>query len=236
MKKKVVIITGASKGIGRAIAENLSDYAVVLASRNETAILNLASGIKKQGGEAFPVRCDVTIESNVQMCIDKTIDKYGHIDVLVNNAGMGIFKRVDEFTSEEFLEVQKVNMLGTFLFTKYVTPHLITQKKGQIINIASVAGLNGFKTGTAYAASKFAMVGFTESLREDLKEFGIAVTSLCPGSVLTDFGGANHDNNESEYVLMPEDVARTVKYLIEESETANAKMIELKPRRRREYR
>ncbi|MES0490174.1 MAG: SDR family oxidoreductase [Leptospirales bacterium] len=237
MEKKVVIITGASRGIGRAIAESLLDYQVVLASRNETAILNLASGIKKQGGDAFPVRCDVTVESNVTMCIEKTLDRYGRIDVLINNAGIGAFKRVDEFTPEEFLEIQKVNVYGTFLFTKHVTPHLIAQKKGQIINIASVAGLNGFKTGTAYAASKFAVVGFTESLREDLKEFGIAVTALCPGSVLTDFGEDHqHDKSDSEFILMPEDVARTVKYLIEESETANAKMIELKPRRRREYR
>ncbi len=181
---------------------------------------------------------DACNEADVRAAVDATVEKFGRIDALVNNVGMGIFKRVDQFSLEEFNQVQEINMVSTFLFTKYTAPLMIERKSGSIINIASVAGLNGFRTGAAYAASKFAMVGFTESVREDLKGFGIAVTAVCPGGVRTTFGGqeVTERHLKSEYLLEPEDVARTVRYLIEESETANAKLIELKPRRRAEFR
>ena len=237
MGKKIILITGASRGIGRAIAENLVDHKTIITGRKQADLQNLAKLIQDKGGETLPLVCDVTDENMVEECIKEATEHFGKIDVLINNAGIGKFKRVDEFTSKEFHEVYNTNMLGTFLFTKYVTPAMIKQKKGQIINIASVAGLNGFKGGTAYASSKFAMVGFTESLREDLKEFGIAVTAVCPGSVFTEFGGIDISKKQNaDYMLMPSDVARTIRYLIEESETANAKLIELKPRRKQEFR
>jgi short-subunit dehydrogenase len=155
----------------------------------------------------------------------------------VNNAGIGTFKRADQFSLEEFRAIYQVNVEGTFLFTKYVLPAMIQNKAGQIINISSVAGLNGFKGGSAYAASKFAVNGFTESLREDVKEFGIAVSAVCPGSVATDFGGGSAAALlAKDYAMTPDDVAATVEYLVNESETVNAKLIELKPRRRREFR
>ena len=156
---------------------------------------------------------------------------------MVNNAGIGYFKEISEFTYQEFDEIQKVNLYGTFLFCKYVSAFMIKAKSGYIINISSVAGLNGFKTGTAYSASKFAVNGFTESLREDLKQYGIGVSVVCPGSVATGFGGLDEKKLQGkDYMLEPEDVARTVQYLIDESETANAKLIELKPRRRLQFR
>ena len=234
--KKVLLITGASRGIGEATAKALSGYNLAIFGRDQAKLQTLADNITAQGGKALVLVGDILNIDDIFRAVDQTLSEYGRIDVLINNAGIGSFKRVDEFSLAEFNEMLGVNLTGTFLFTKYVSPSLIKQKSGQIINVASVAGLNGFKTGTAYAASKFGMVGFTESLREDLKQFGIGVTVVCPGSVRTGFGDNIILKGQKEYLLEPEDVARTLKYLVEESETANAKMIELKPRRREEFR
>jgi short-subunit dehydrogenase len=238
MNKKVVLITGASKGIGKAIAlEAGKNNNVSLFSRSDKELKEISDTINQQGSQSIFYSGDIKKESDIKESVQKTIDTFGRIDVLVNNAGIGYFKRIDEFSYDEFDEIQKVNLYGTFLFCKYVAPYMIKEKTGYIINISSVAGLNGFKTGTAYSASKFAMNGFTESLREDLKQFGIGVSVVCPGSVATGFGGLDEKKQRGkDFMLEPEDIARTVQYLIEESETANAKLIELKPRRRKEFR
>lgn len=238
--KKVILITGASRGIGRAAAEKLAEkHKVVLTARDIELLNDVRTKIESRGGEALSVMADITRESEVREMIEIVHELYGRIDVLINNAGIGLFRRIDDITPEEFDAVYRVNMFGAFLITHLVVPEMIRRKSGQIINIASVAGLNGFKYGTAYAASKFALVGFSESLREDLKSFGIAVTVLCPGSVRTTFGGKEEPGDPASgggYMLEADDVAATINYLVEESETANAKMIELKPRRRVEFR
>jgi len=239
IENKVIIITGATSGIGKAAAELLGrNHTMILTGRRAKLLESLEQEIEKKKGTAICIPGDVRDEEYVQKVINTALERFGYIDVLINNAGIGLYKRIDEFTSDEFRQLFEVNVLGTFLFTKYTTPHMISRKRGQIINIASVAGLNGFKGGTAYAMSKFAQVGFTESLREDLKQYGIAVTALCPGSVATEFGGReiSEKMKQQEYLLQPEDVARTIQYLVEESENANSKLIELKPRRRTEHR
>ena len=234
---KVIFITGASKGIGKLTALTLSkNNIVVLFARSEDKLKELESSIKNSGSTCLVITGDVTKEEDVANAIKKTIEKYSRIDVLINNAGIGIYKRIDNLTYSEFKEVMEINMFGVFLTTKYVVPNMISRKQGQIINISSVAGLNGFKEGTAYSASKFALNGFTESLREDVKEFGIAVTVICPGGVRTEFGGGNPDKMTRDFLLEPDDVVHTINYLIEESETANTKLIELKPRKRKDRR
>lgn len=238
MKNPIIVLTGASKGIGRAIALDLGkEFRISLFSRSESELSSISREINENGGNSIYFPGDIKQESDIRTCVEKTVQAFGKIDILINNAGIGYFKRIDEFTLEEFDEIQKVNLYGTFLFCKHVAPHLISQKSGYIINVSSVAGLNGFKNGTAYAASKFAMNGFSESLREDLKQFGIGVSVVCPGSVKTGFGGMDISKSQGkDYMLEPEDVAKTIRYLVEESETANTKLIELKPRRRMEFR
>ena len=195
---KIIFITGASKGIGKAIALSLAkSNVIILFARTESKLKEVEKSIVELGGKCLCIVGDVTNELDVSNAISKTLESFDSIDVLINNAGIGKYKRVDEFSLKEFREVLETNVVGSFLVTKYVTPHMIANKKGQIINISSVAGLNGFKQGTAYSASKFALNGFTESLREDLKEFGIAVTAVCPGGVRTEFGGGSVEKRQN---------------------------------------
>ena len=230
MKEKVAIITGASKGMGKAGALILAEngFKVALAARSEELLQELKSKIDQNGGDALIIPTDVSDEDSVKQLIQRILEHYGTIDVLVNNAGVGYFARADEFTVDDYDNIFDVNVKGVFLATKYTVPHMISKKSGQIINIASVAGKNGFKSGTLYSASKHAVVGYTWSLREDLKEFGIKVSVVCPGSVVTGFGGKKPDF--VEWSLEVEDVAHAVMYLVNESDTENTAEMIVKPR------
>ena len=238
LMRKAIIITGASRGIGAATARILAkDHNLVLVARRKNDLQQIADEVIKKHGNVLIMPCDVTVEEQVRETVKLTEEKFGRIDILINNAGIGSYKRVDEFTLDEFKHIIDVNIIGTFLFTKYVILGMIERKKGQVINVASVAGLSGFKNGSAYSASKFAVVGFSESLREDVKQHGIAVSIVCPGAVNTSFGGKKiQETVTREFLLEPEDVARTLKYLVDESETANTKLVELKPRKREKFR
>ncbi|MFX1515456.1 MAG: SDR family oxidoreductase [Promethearchaeota archaeon] len=227
---KTAIITGASKGIGKAISLKFAanNINVVLASRNEMQLKQLQDQIKEYKVKSLIVPTDVTNEAQVKALVQKTINEFGKIDILVNNAGVGRFKRADEFSLEDYNYIFDVNVKGIFLATKYVVPHMVSRESGQIINIASIAGKNGFKTGTLYAASKHAVVGYTWSLREDLKEYKIKVSVICPGSVVTGFGGKKPDI--VEWSMEPEDVAHACYYLASESDYVNTAEIIIKPR------
>ncbi|MHA1977990.1 MAG: SDR family oxidoreductase [Candidatus Hodarchaeales archaeon] len=228
---RVAIVTGASKGIGRAISHKLAslNMNLVLVSRDSSLLEKVKHEITDLGkGEIITLAANLTIEEEIKKIVDHTLNHFGQIDVLVNNAGVGKFKRIDAFTLDDYNCIFDVNIKGLFLLTKYVVPHLIKQKSGHIINISSIAGKNGFKSGTLYAASKHAVQGFTWSLREDIKEFGIKVTAVCPGSVLTRFGGSEVDR--VEWSLEPEDVAHAIGYLVTESDFVNTAEIVIKPR------
>ncbi|MFX0052104.1 MAG: SDR family oxidoreductase [Candidatus Hermodarchaeota archaeon] len=228
---KTAIITGASRGIGKAISVEFANLGmnVVLAARNKDLLEQVKreiDGINK--GTALIVTTDVTKEDEVANLVQKTMDHYGKIDVLVNNAGVGRFKRADDFTLDDYNYMFNVNVRGVFLVTKYVVPHLLAQESGHIINIASIAGKNGFKMGTLYSATKHAVMGYTWSLREDLKEHKIKVTAVCPGSVITEFGGIRRD--KVEWAMEAEDVAHACKFLVTESDTVNTAELIIKPR------
>lgn len=228
---KVAIITGASKGIGKAISLKFAanGMKVILAARSQNQLQQVKAQIDQLStGEAFIIPTDVTDEKQVQALVNKTLKKFGVIDVLVNNAGVGRFNRADEFTLDDYDFVFDVNVKGVFLTTKYVVPHMLERESGQIINIASIAGKTGFKTGTLYSASKHAVVGYTWSLREDLKEHKIKVSVVCPGSVVTSFGEKQPDF--VEWSMEPDDVAHACHYLVSESDTVNTAELIIKPR------
>lgn len=194
---KVAIVTGASKGIGKAITHLFAEKgARVYALSREIQEMSFPENV-------IPTPCDLTNGKQVSSAIEQIIKEAGTIDILINNAGVGHFAPIHELKESQWDEMMNVNVKGAFLCTKYVVPQLLAKEKGHIINISSVAGIEGFPRGTGYSASKFGLMGLTDSLMKELKPHGIKVSVICPGSVQTYFG----DTDPKEYALLPEDVA-----------------------------
>ncbi len=182
---KVLIITGASEGIGRALALALAPQKpkLVLAARNEQRLKELAVECERAGASTRVVPTDITEAQACQGLIRQTVETFGGIDVLVNNAGMSMWTAFEEVTDLSIFEqLMRVNYLSGVYCTKYALPYL-KKSKGRVVGIASVAGLTGVPTRTGYAASKHAMIGFFESLRIELAEDGVTVTIIAPDYV-----------------------------------------------------
>ncbi len=182
---KTVIVTGGSRGIGRAIAEKFAkeNYNVILNyNKSEYAALDIAKQYKNV--EIF--KANVSNPKDVEAMINFAIEKHGHIDILVNNAGISSSCLLQEMSLEEWNNLFEVNVTGTFLTTKNVLPHMISQKSGKIINISSVWGLVGASMEVAYSASKAAIIGFTKALAKEVGPSGITVNAIAPGIVMTD--------------------------------------------------
>ncbi len=228
LKDQVAIVTGASKGIGKAIARRLAGEGmqVVLSSRTKGTLEAAAGEILKSGGRAVPVVADVSSEEQVNGLVKTTVQKFGRVDVLVNNAGFGIFKSVVEMSVEDFDSMWRVNMRGVFLMTKAVLPHMIAAKSGDIVNICSLAGKNAFKGGTGYGATKWALRGFASSLMLEVRENNIRVMSVFPGSVDTDFSVGG---KKGEHIPQPEDVADSVLFALAAPRRSMFSEIDLRP-------
>ncbi|MGD0877989.1 MAG: SDR family oxidoreductase [Anaerolineales bacterium] len=184
--KKVVIITGTAGGIGAACMRTFSkhDYSVVgLDIQPEGR--SVAEDIKKTGGEALFLRCDVAKENQVVSCVTQVGKKYGHVDVLVNNAGIVLVKPFDQISWEEFRHTTDVNLGGHFLLCKYVLPFMKKQKSGVIVNMGSVSGHVGQTDHVMYGATKGAIIAMTRALAWELAPYNIRVNSISPGSVDT---------------------------------------------------
>jgi NADP-dependent 3-hydroxy acid dehydrogenase YdfG len=205
LHNKVVVITGASKGIGHAMSLLFAEKgATVFAVARSTGLLKaLAASAEGSDGTIIAAPCDITKGSDVQALIARVIEEKGKIDILINNAGLGHFGPIHELQEDEWDEMMAVNLKGTFLTTKYAVPHLISRKSGNIINISSVAGTVTFEGGGGYCTSKFGLMAFTDVLTQELKPHNIKVSVICPGSVQTHFGGTE----PKDYSLEAEDVA-----------------------------
>lgn len=204
---RVAIITGASKGLGRAIVHRLvkAGIRVVAAARSLDKLQTLAEEYKEW---VFPVACDVTKSTDVKQMVEQAVKHYGKIDILVNNAGLGHFGSVEDLTEEQWDEMMNVNLKGAFLTCKYSIPYL-KQTEGQIINISSVAGIEAFAGGAGYCASKFGMMALSDSLTKELKPYYVKVTTLCPGSIKTEF-----NPNPKDYSLDANEVAESIHQII----------------------
>lgn len=204
--KRVAIVTGASKGLGAAITRRLAreEIRVVACARSEDKLKKVAESYPDR---ILPVPCDVTQSRQVKHAIDTALKHFGRIDILVNNAGLGRFGKVHELSEEDWDEMMAVNLKGAFLACKYAIPHLLKQK-GHIVNISSVAGTVTFPGGGGYCASKFGLMALSDVLTQELKPHEVKVSTLCPGSILTEFGAAK------PYALKPEQVAETVWQMI----------------------
>jgi short-subunit dehydrogenase len=179
---KVVVVTGASQGIGRALCLELAGQRprLVLAARDATALEAVAAECRARGAEALVVPTDVGDEAACRALVERAVARFGGVDVLVNNAGMGMLARFEDVTDLSLYErLMRVNYLGSVYPTFYALPHL-ERSRGQIVAVSSVAGLAGVPMRTAYAATKHAQIGFFDSLRVELRDSGVAVTVIAP--------------------------------------------------------
>jgi len=197
VKDSVVIVTGASAGIGRETALEFARQGahVVLAARREDRLRALAAEIGRMGAEVLVVPADVARTEDVQRMVQAAVDRFGRVDVLVNNAGFGFSGTVEETTEADMRELMDVNYMGAFNAIRAVLPHMRRQGRGHIVNVASVVGKLAFPYHGAYSATKFAMVGLTEALRGELDGSGVTATVVLPGTTRTDFFEAQRTND-----------------------------------------
>ncbi|MFQ5816451.1 MAG: SDR family oxidoreductase [Terriglobia bacterium] len=226
---QVAIVTGASQGIGLAIAEALASLGsrVALLARRPVPLEPAAAQVAARGVETLPLVCDVQKVQDVRKAFTEVLARFGRADVLVNNAGVGLFGPVQDFSEADWERVLNTNLRGAFYCSQAVIPQMIRQRSGHIINIASLAAKNGFAGGSVYCASKFGLVGFSYSMAEDLRGYGIRVSVICPGSVRTEF--SPHTGKDPKKMLRPTDVARVVTLLVQQPEQSFISEVLLRP-------
>jgi 3-oxoacyl-[acyl-carrier protein] reductase len=229
-----VLITGASRGIGLAIAERLATQEgellqLSICSRSEQEMEQARARIESiSSAQVFGSACDVSIEGDVERFASEAEQTSGPIDVLVNNAGIGIFHPVHEMTAEEFDRVLAINLRGVFLMTQAVLPGMKLRNSGTIVTISSLAGKNGFAGGAAYCASKFGVRGLMQSLFLEVREFNIRVMTIFPGTVATEFFGAGGPTGIVR-PLAAEDVAEVVASMIHLPSRATISELDIRP-------
>lgn len=205
LEDKVAIVTGAGRGIGEAVALGFAEEGarVVIAARTQREIEAVETQIKEKGGQALAHVADVSDEDAVKDLVSTTIDHFGKINILVNNAGIGNIRPVYGIPKKSFESVLAVNLIGTFLCTKHVWKPMKSNNGGSIINISSIGGLRGFPYLSAYCASKWGQIGFTKAAAEEGKEDNIRVNAIAPGKADTDFRAQIRENKDE--MLRPED-------------------------------
>jgi 3-oxoacyl-[acyl-carrier protein] reductase len=214
LKNATALVTGGSGGIGRAIAAALAGTGVQVAitGREEKKLSETARALN-----VFPIRADVSNETDVDRTYREFLKKFGHLDILVNNAGFGVFKSLVDQDRASFDAVFATNVTGAMMMGREAAKLFITQSKGNIVNIASTSSLRGAARGTAYYSSKFALRGMTECWRAELRQYNVRVFLINPSEVLTDFaetaGHAQNKQNPSK--LRAEDIAYAVKAVLE---------------------
>ena len=232
LKDKVAVVTGGTRGIGYSIAERLLQEGakVYLCGRDAQVLRQTLETLRAQGGaqvEGLPA--DVGRYEDCRKLIHTAAEHFGGIDVLVNNAGIGIMKPVDQLTPAEWDETIHTNLSGAFYCCREAIPFMRRRGGGYIFNISSLAGVNPFAGGSAYNASKFGLNGFSEAMMQDVRYDGIRVSYIMPGSVDTDFGGAPGSRRHDSWKLSGEDIAKAVVDLYTFPSTSLASRIEMRP-------
>ena len=215
LEGKVAIITGASRGIGLAVAHRLGTLGAKLSlcARDARKLESAAGELRAAGAAAvFSAAVDVTHGEQILAFVQNSEKALGPVEILVNNAGIGYFGPTHEATEATWDSVLDTNLRSVFLASKAVAPGMIARQGGHIINIASLAGKNAFAGGGIYCASKWGLLGLTECMAEDLRGYGIRVSAICPGSVATDF--SPHGKKDIRKMLQPEDIAHVVEMLV----------------------
>ena len=214
LKNKAAVITGAGKGIGRATAFELAKQSVNLGliSRSEAELAALCKELTTDYGvKAVYAIGDISNRVEAEGAVDSVIEQLGKVDILINNAGIAEFGTLLEMDPAHWEKIIQVNLMGTYYITRKVLPAILEQKEGSIINVASTAGEKGFATGSAYAASKFGVMGLTESLMQEVRKSNIRVTALTPSTVATNLAvNAGLKIGDEDRMLQPEDVAELI--------------------------
>lgn len=233
LQGKTAVVTGGSKGIGYAVAESMARVGgnVVICARNAEEVERAARQLDDLGGgRVVGIPCNVRSYEEVKGLVDRTMDEFDGLDILVNNAGVGRFGAVDELSLEHWSQVIETNLNSVFYACHEAIPHMKRRGGGWIINIASLAGKNPFAGGAAYNASKFGLVGFSEALMLDVRQHGIRVNYIMPGSVATYFD--DHTPSEADaWKIQPEDIAELIMGLLAMPERTLPSRIEVRPSR-----
>ena len=229
---QVALVTGASRGIGLAIVRKLAKMgaALALCARDAERLANVAREFECDGAGALAVPADLSRSADIARVVQTTERSLGPVDLLVNNAGLGYFGPAHEASEEAWDSLLDTNLKAVFLLSKAVAPGMIRRRRGQIINIASLAGKSAFAGGGIYCASKWGLLGLTQCMAEDLRSCGIRVSAICPGSVATDF--SPHAGKDASKMLQPEDVAHAVEMLVTQQPGSFISEILLRPTRK----
>ena len=228
----VALVTGGSRGIGRAIALGLASLGagVAICGRNSAALAVTEAELKESGSPVYSQIADVSQSAEVTSLVEKTQAALGPISILVNNAGIGLFGPTHEKTEGDWDRVLNTNLKGVFLVSRAVAPSMIQRGAGDIINISSLAGRNAFAGGGIYCASKWGLQGLSACMAEDLREDGIRVSVICPGSVATEF--SPRSSKDPAKVLSPEDVAHAVEMIVMQGPQSFLSEVHLRPLRK----
>lgn len=227
---KVALITGGTKGIGLGIAQSLiaDGIRVAITGRDASSAEAIAAQLNTENaGMAMAVACDVRSLASQEACAARVLAKWGSIDYVIANAGVGHFSPIDELTPEQWQETIDVNLTGVYNTIKS-TVEALKKSEGYFITIASLAGTNFFAKGAAYNASKFGLVGFTQAVMLDLRQYGIKTTTIMPGSVATYFNG--HTPSEADsWKIQPEDLGQMVSDLLKMHPRTLPSKVEVRP-------
>ncbi|HEU5054267.1 MAG TPA: SDR family oxidoreductase [Hanamia sp.] len=229
LKEKVAYITGGSKGIGYGIAKTLLDLGmkVAISSRHLDEAQKAAKSLTNDDSKILALQSDVSLMENEKSAVQKIIEKFGQLDVLVANAGVGYFAPIDSMSEEGWKSTIDTNLTGVFNSVRSSVDEL-KKTKGYIITIASLAGTNFFENGSAYNASKFGLVGFSQAIMLDLRKYDVKVTTIMPGSVATHFN--DHTPSEADSCkIQPEDIGQMVADLLQMPQRTLPSKIEVRP-------
>lgn len=213
LKNKTALVTGAGKGIGKAIALALAKEGVnvILVARTQEEIDSVAAKVRSLRVKALAVTADVADINSVNTAVEKALSEFGTIDILINNAGIASFGKFLELEPTDWERIIQVNLMGPYYMTRAVVPNMIERQTGDIINISSTAGLAGNAMTSAYSASKFALLGLTDSLMQEMRKHNIRVTALTPSTVATDMAKElKLTDGNPDKVMQAEDMAELV--------------------------